>query len=172
MFFCLLGAALAALFLYLAFNTKLGNPESSFGLVFLISVLCFVIGIFAPISGYKEPVITKEIELVSLSNDVASEGGGMIFVKITAGNVYSYRQEVESDYATENGKTYVVKSVSENAYTNIFEVEEGNRDKAILKVYESMPKRNFFTFAILGSTSEEYVFYVPAGTIQNDITLK
>ena len=72
------------------------------------------LGLFCPLSGYNDWRLVEETPLVSLSNSTATEGkGNLIYVSISAENVYSYRYKIESEIKTENAKTYKVDTKSE-----------------------------------------------------------
>lgn len=123
------------------------------------------LALFVPFAGYHEPELKKEIELVSLNSSVVSEGsGGLFYVSVTAGNVYSYRVEVSNTTGKE-GKMFELKTVSEN----VKELET-DTTKAVLRVYKTKPKRWLWTFAI-GATETSYVFEVPYGSISHEVAL-
>lgn len=157
-----IGVGLSMLLFYLA-------VKLDFDGMLYIAVFCLFLSVFAPLfiplAGYHEPELKEEIELVSLNNSIESEGGGGLFyVSVTAGNVYSYRVEVPN-ITDKEGKMYELKTVSEN----VKELET-NTTKAVLRVYEAKPKRWLWTFAI-GASETSYVFEVPYGSISHDIAL-
>ena len=136
--------------------------------VLMISIPIFSIflGLFSPMQGYKEPVLQKEIEIVSLNNATASQGhGGIFYVSVSGENVYSYRYEVENKYEV-TGKSYVVATVSEN----VTEIESKDCEKPVLKIYKREARKGIWTFS-LGESITEYVFYVPEGTIVRNVEL-
>jgi len=127
-----------------------------------VAVLCTLV---FPFAGYHEPELIQETELVSLSNTVATSGGGNIFyVSVSPGNVYSYRYEVKNKSYT-NEKAYKRVLVSGND-TEI----ETDTEVAILRKYVQKPKRWLWTFA-LGTEKYKYEFIVPKGSIVKEITL-
>lgn len=138
-------------------------------LMFASVIFGFVGGLFGDPIGYEEPVLVNEIELVSLNNTVSSEGGGnMFYVSVSASNVYTYRYEVKDKYNL-GGKSYETDTKSDN----VTEVESNECQKPVLKVYERKPiKKWWISFSIGAKPIEEYVFYVPEGTIQKEISLK
>lgn len=112
-----------------------------------------------PICGYEQAEVVQEIELVSLSNSIASEGeGNLFYVSLSAGNVYSYRYEVENTTGL-SGNAYETSTVS----SNVTEVESDECTRPVLIVYVSKAKSNLFCFGI--GDVKSYVFYVPTGTI-------
>ena len=133
----------------------------------IILVVGVFMGVFVPLQGYEEPVLVKEIKLVTLSNSTVPQGGtkGIFYVSISADNVYSYRYEVDDKYGI-SGKSYKVSTVSKN----VIEVESAECEVPVLKVYNRKGKKGLFTFAVL-TDETEYVFYVPEGTIIKDISL-
>lgn len=165
----ILGGLLAVLFYYLLM--KKIDLESKIApfltiLAMLVPFCCVFIGLFVP-TGYKEPVLVNEIELVSLNNELSSTGeGDLFYVSVTADNTYSYRYEVNDKYNL-GGKSYKVGTVSEN----VTEVEKEKCDKAVLKVYKVKPKITVVSFGLFASKTE-YVFYIPEGTIQKEVSLK
>lgn len=130
--------------------------------IFIVSI---PFGLFSTVSGYKEPELIKEIELVTLSNSTASVGKGTcLYVEVSASNVYSYRYEVPNTSEVE-GKMYEVATVS----GNVKEVET-NTDKAVLRIYKIKGKMSVWTFAI-GRKKTSYVFVVPEGSISHSVVL-
>ena len=135
----------------------------------LLGLLGVFVAIFAPLSGYEEPVKAAEVELVSLSNAIASEGRGRIYVSVNAENVYSYRYEVESDVVEKEGKIYKANTIS-GSDGEILEVETTDGTKPMLVKYAQKGKKSIWTFA-LGCEKYTYIFYVPEGTIVKDVVL-
>ena len=164
----IIGALIACLLFWWIKEADISDEDFITFFVFLLLVLgSFVLGIFAPIQGYKdEAIFEKEIELVSLNNTTASEGsGGLFYVSVSGENVYSYRYEIVDKYGI-SGKSYKVGTVSKN----VTEIESKDCSKPVLRVYKRKPKRGIWTFAI-GSTITEYVFYLPEGTIVRNVKL-
>lgn len=120
-------------------------------------ILCIVHGVFIP-TGYQNPVLTQEIELVSLSSELD-------YVSISDNNIYTYKYEVEDSKKLKD-KSYKLAKVS----GNVTVVEMEKCEKPILKVYERKAKITLISFG-LGSKKTEYVFYVPIGTIQREFEL-
>lgn len=135
----------------------------------LLGLLGVFVAIFAPLSGYEESIKTSEIELVSLSNTIASEGSGRIYVSVNAENVYSYRYEVESDVVEKEGKTYKANTIS-SSDGEILEVETTDGSAPMLVKYVAKGKRSIWTFAV-ACEKATYIFYVPEGTIVKDVIL-
>ena len=136
----------------------------------MLAVFVVLSGLFDPHSGYEESKLEEQIELVSLSNSVASEGGGMLYVSVNAENVYSYRYEVVSDVPGKEGKTYKTATVSADEDVEILEVETTDGSKPILAKYVAKGKKSIWTFA-LGAEKVTYIFYIPEGTISKTVSL-
>ena len=117
--------------------------DSSSSFFALILVAAIVLGLFLPVSGYKDWELAEEIELVSLSNGLASGSKGFIYVSLTADNTYTYRYEIDSDFGTTTSKD--VQKVTE-----IFEeyMPELPYDGLIVMTYEQNPR--FFLKEFLG----------------------
>ena len=122
----------------------------------IIMILATLIGGFSPISGYNEWELIEEMELISLSNDVDSKGNGMIYVTLSADNVYTYRDEISSEIGTLTGK-------------NVEEVEDPNCEVPVIRVYRKVAKATIWTYGLYSKT--KYVFYVPEGTIYKEVNL-
>ena len=141
---------------------------ATIGPFLLIATIC--LGLFCPLSGYNDWKLAEETPLVSLSNSTASEGkGNLIYVSISAENVYSYRYEIESEIKSENGKTYKVDTKSEKDGI-ITETEDSNCKTPTLRHYTRTYKKSIWTFGI--GHDDLYDFYVPEGTITKESILK
>ena len=135
-----------------------------FASIFLSARL--VLGIFVPISGYEEQKMVSTTELVSLRDDVTTEGG-ILYVSISSTNSYTYYVEVDSPHISESQKAYKSHTISSN---NVTIVEDDSYDSARLDTYVTCGKKSFWTFAAI-TEQYEYVFYVPTGTIARDASL-
>ena len=124
-----------------------------------------VIGLFYP-TKFGEWELINETELITLSNNTVTEGGGFLYVTVSGENVYTYRHEISSEFGTHTSIEYETDTIS----GNVIESEDPNCEKAVLLEYERKAKATFWTFGIGGSETK-YVFYVPKGTIQKDIKL-
>ena len=140
------------------------------------SVVFFVLipilaGLFISFYGnndnYNEKTVVLTEPLIALSDGVASSGGGLFYISISANNMFTYYTEVETEYTTEDTNSYVSKTVP-GSLTVI--VEEKNNTEPRLVVYEQTGKKSFWYFNT-PPTVTEYVFYVPEGTIQRNMTL-
>ena len=118
-------------------------------------------------NNYNEKTVVLEEPLIALSDGVASSGGGLFYVSVSANNMFTYYTEVESEYASENSSTYVSKTVPGSM---VVIVEEKNNIEPRLVVYEQTGKKSFWYFNT-PPTITEYVFYVPEGSIQRNMTL-
>lgn len=128
-----------------------------------------VLGLFFPVKEYTEAVLISEVELVTLNNNISSQGsGGVFYVSVSSTNVYSFRYEVEDKYNL-GGNSYETATLTKN----ITEVESKDCNKPVLKIYEKRPIKNkWISFSLFDFPIKEYVFYVPEGTIQKEISLK
>ena len=125
------------------------------------------VGLIAP-SGKYEDVETKTIKLISLHDSVTSHGRGSLFyLNVTASNTYTYYTEIETKYAGDNDRAYVSKTIP-GAKVTI--VEEENCTDPRLVIYTQKAKKTFWTFAI-GIEKVDNVFYVPKGSVVNEIIL-
>lgn len=143
------------------------DPSASMTAMLATAIIVIAVTIaFSPIHGFEEEaILIDEVELVALSNDVSSEGRGILFVSVSANNVYSYKYEVDNPYGSD-GESFETKTVS----GNVIETESSQCQKAVLRVYERKPKTSVWTFC--WETQVEYEFYVPEGTIDREVTLK
>ena len=132
----------------------------------IIITFAIVIGVFEPISGYKEWELIRETELISLSNDIASGGTGRLYVSLSADNVYTYRYEISSEFGTETSKEYKTTPLTGK---DVEEIEDPNCEVPVIRVYQRDAKRTIWTFGVYGET--KYVFYVPEGTIAKEVKL-
>lgn len=167
---CIIVGILLAVLLYNVAIEKFGLASKTGELLFHFAIFFIIFGIayglFIP-TGYKEPVLTEKIELVSFNNElVSSEDGNLFYVSVFADNTYSYRYEVNDKYNL-GEKSYEIGTVSKN----VIEIESSECDKAVLQVYKLKSKSTFVSFG-LWNGEIEYVFYVPEGTIQKEIALK
>lgn len=118
-------------------------------------------------NNYNEKTVVLTEPLIALSDGVASSGGGLFYVSVSANNIFTYYTEVESEYDSENSSTYASKTVPGSM---VVIVEEKNNTEPRLVVYEQTGKKSFWYFNT-PSTITEYVFYVPEGSIQRNMTL-
>lgn len=141
--------------------------ENTVGFFMAIPIL---VGLLFSISGnynYNEKTVVSTEPLIALSDGVVSSGGGLFYISISANNMFTYYTEVETEFSTENASSYASKTVP-GKLTVI--VEEKNNTEPRLVVYEQTGKKSFWYFNT-PPTITEYVFYVPEGTIQRNITL-
>lgn len=128
-----------------------------------VTLSAIVIGCVCPIGGYEESELVEEIELATFSNNTDSiDSDSLLYVEVSASDVYSYRYEVPNT-STVEGKMYKVATVS----GNITELET-NTDKPVLQIYEAKAKKSIWGLAI-GQKKTSYVFVVPTGSISYSI---
>jgi len=161
----ILGFVLAIISFFLL--ARISSNADVIGLVFVVLILGGIaIGVLSPISGYNEWEVVQETELISLSNDMASGGTGIVYVSLSADNVYSYRYEINSEFGTETSREYKTATLTGK---DVEEVEDPNCEVPVIRVYKRDAKRTIWTFGLYGET--KYVFYVPEGTISKEIKL-
>ena len=143
------------------FNILLGT------IAMLVLFVSLTLGLFVPIQGYSDKAeLISETKLVTLSNQVVSEGhGGLFYVSVSANNIYTFRYEVDDKYEI-SGKSYKVGLLD----GNVTEVESKNCKVPVLKEYKRKAKKGLFTFAFF-QNRKEYVFYVPEGSIVKEVSL-
>lgn len=132
----------------------------------LILLFSIAVGIFIPVSGYKDWKLKDETKLVSLSNATASGSKGFIYVSLSADNVYTYRYEIKSEFGNKTSKVYKTETLVDK---DVEEVEDSSCKVPVLKRYERKGKKSIWTFGLLGD--EKYVFYVPEDSISKDVKL-
>lgn len=144
--------------------------EISEGGLWICAILpCFVafwISICGNTNNYNEKALVSMEPLIALSDGVSSYSG-MFYVSISPDNTFTYYTKVETEYTTENANSYVSKTTP--GYLSVI-VEEKNNTEPRLLVYKQTGRRSFWYFNV-PTTITEYVFYVPEGTIQRNITL-
>ena len=160
----IIGIVLAVFFVFISLRTG----RDTGGILACVSILIALILIASPISGYQEWELVKELELVTLSNDLSSGGTGAIYVSLSANNAYTYRYEIDSEFGTQTSKEYQTNTLSSK---NVVEVEDPNCETAVIREYYREGKRSIWTFATFAEETK-YVFYVPEGTISKEIKLK
>ena len=164
----IIGIVVAVIFVWGLWH--LCKCEESMVIVFLIGLTlvigAIVAGVSSPLSGYKEWELIGETELISLSNDIASGGTGMLYVSLSANNVYTYRYEINSEFGTETSREYMTTTLTGGG---VEEIEDPNCEVPLLRVYHREAKRTIWTFGVVGET--KYVFYVPEGTIYKEVKL-
>jgi hypothetical protein len=139
MFFILLG--IAAFFGICWLIVHFDWNENAFYVAVIVGIALILVGIFAPVGGYKES--TKTIELISLNDGVASTGnGGMFYVSISVDNHYTYYTEVDSKYAEGSAKAYKSYVVA----GNVTVVEDDSYTDAKLVIHTFKPKMTFWSF--------------------------
>ena len=140
------------------------TTATGFFLVLLLGVI--YMGVFSPISGYEEWELKQETELISLSNNVASGGNGIVYVSLSADNVYTYRYEINSEFGTETSREYRTVTLTGNG---VEEIEDSNCEVPVIRVYRKEAKKTIWTFGLKSET--KYVFYVPEGSISKEVKL-
>lgn len=167
MLIIVIGIAIGFIVLWIS-STFNSNSNAVVHIVPIIVFAAICLGLFLP-TGYKDEELVKEIELVSLSNSISTEGKGLIYVSITGENSYLYRYEVDSKYGTKTSKEYVVETISKKD-GNIVEVEDPNCKKAVIQKFVKKSKITIWSFGF-GESETTYIIYVPEGSIAKDISL-
>lgn len=159
----LIAILIASLFMFISF--QFDDCEALFLLGFLIILAGIVIGVFMP-TDYKEWELIDRTEIVTLSNSTATQGGGFLYVSVSAENVYTYRYEIDSELGTDSSTEYEVDTIS----GNVIESEDPNCKVPELLKYRRKGKATIWTFGVGSDT--KYVFHVPQGTISHEVQLK
>lgn len=165
MFTIIIGIFIAVIFIFV-FGILFKGEDGVFYIGVCMIIASIVIGVFIPISGCKEWELIEETELVSLSNNVASGGTGMLYVSLSADNVYTYRYEISSEFGTETSKEYKTTTLIGG---DVEEIEDSNCKVPVIRVYQKEAKRTIWTFGVYSEI--KYVFYVPEGTIYKEVKL-
>ena len=165
----IIGAVICfVIYLLLVFKYEWDLSESvSLSCLALPFAIALLISFSGNANNYNEKTVVSTQPLIALSDEISSSGGGLFYVSISADNTFTYYTEVETEYTTENSNSYVSKTVP-GSMTVI--VEEKNNTEPRLLVYKQTGKKSFWYFNV-PPTITEYVFYVPEGTIQRNITL-
>lgn len=165
--FIILGIILSACCLFI--TVKLDDLESLFGsLVIFLFVGGIIAGLFVNTGGYKDPVMEEQVDLISLSDSVSSEGGGLLYVCINSSNVYTYYTQIESEFAGKN-KAYKSETISGENYEVIVVEEKKCENPRVIKYFKDS-KATFLSFGFAAGKTY-YVFYVPEGSIAREIQL-
>lgn len=164
----IIGIVLAVIFVFVFMprSKSVDVALAKFFMGILMVILAILIVAFSPISGYNEWGLIEETELISLSNDVASGETGMVYVSLSADNVYTYRYEINSEFGTETSREYKTTALHNK---DVEEIEAPDCEVPVIRVYQRDAKRTIWTFGWYIET--KYVFYVPEGTISKEIKL-
>ncbi len=143
--------------------------------IFLLGLVIGIAGISYGILGTTdngEWKVVEKREIVSLSNNTASEGRGFLYVNVSSKNVYTYRYEVNTENSTDTVKNYITDTISGNI--NIIEREDKNCTIPELIVEMKKTKRTIWTLGLGGydNSCVRYTFHVPYGTISHEVRLK
>lgn len=134
------------------------SSRDIFSVLGTISIIAAFIISLMPIGlAYGDWHLIEERELISLSNETASEGKREIYLLSTANNGYKYRYSIESSKAY---KTDILWS------NNVEVNEEVNCKTPILKIYEKEGVRSVWTFIVFPAQTK-YVFHIPEGSVSN-----
>jgi len=166
-----IGIGIAAIILFII-GIPIYNICGDDHLVHVFVFLCggticasIAIGLRCP-TKFGEWELINETELIALSNNTVTEGGGFVYVAVSGENVYTYRYEISSEFGTDTSIEYETDTIS----GDVIESEDPNCEKPVLLEYERKAKITIWTFG-LGQSETKYVFYVPEGTIQKEVKL-
>ena len=120
-----------------------------------LELIVFTILAFLPILGYKDPEITEEYELVSISDGSEEES---FYISILSDNTYTYR------YKLDDSDNYIIGSLSGSNH-NIKEVEKDKCTTPEVVVYTQKPKYMLWLTLGYDKVKVSYVFVVPKGGI-------
>ena len=149
----------------LAIGAWVNSAEGIFNcLALLVFLVAIFTGICAPVTGYTDWELVSEEELISLSNDTGTSGN---LFAIRTNGIYSYRVQIKSEFGTNSSKEYELRTIDAKY---VVEVEDPEIEKPVLKIYKRVGKTSVFSFA-LWTEQKKYVFYVPKGTIKENINL-
>jgi len=175
MLWILIGLAVIALIAWIIFWI-IEVDDNQVGIAVIIAIILIfglIIGIYCAIIDsidwkYEEGQKVEEYELVSLREEITSVGEGTRkYVSIYAENSYTYYLEVELPASYGEGTPYESYTVSGE---NVFIMEDDAYiNNAKLVKYVCKPKNRFWNSGIV-SNKEEYVFYVPTGSIVKNIS--
>ena len=127
---------------------------------------CILIGLFWP-TKFGEWELVNEANLISLSGETEIEAGEEpLYASVDEENVYTYRHEISSEFGTETSTEYEADTVS----GDVIESEDPNCKSPVLLEYKRKAKPTIWTFGVWASETK-YVFYVPEGTIQDQVKL-
>ena len=141
-----------------------GDGEEGMLIVgFLLLAVALVLGLVCPISGYNDEwEMVKKTELVPLSDSANSE---IVYVINKEDDEYAYRYEIPSEFNTNTSHTYETKTLEGK---DVEKIEDPNCENPALYVYKKTGKKSIWTYAI-NISKTKYVFYVPEGTILEEI---
>ena len=109
------------------------------------SIICIgiFIGVFFPISGYRESIFLKQIDIVGLRQ---------------SGEEYTYTYEADRVLTAEGaGVEYTSNTIKGE---NVKVIEDSRCESPVLRIYTKKPNKSIWTFAIFGADTE-YIFYIP-----------
>lgn len=159
----LIAIIIAAIFIIFAFRSS--DAAISEGLAW-IAILVFIGGLILGIcipTEYEEWKVYNTTEIVTLSNSTVTEGGGFLYVSVSAENVYTYRYEINSTDMITDYKTDTISG-------NVVEREDINCKVPELIEERRKGKVTIWSFGLIPDT--RYVFHVPYGTISHEVKLK
>lgn len=130
---------------------------TSFGIILGFVVIMF--GMFAPLRGYDDYEVTKEIDLSPMKID----NDNTCYVAVNINNEYAFKVAEEED-------TY--KTIYVDADSNLVkvrELDEITNPRVVILV--AKPKKSILTFASNNQRAYayQYVFEVPTGTVYQTI---
>lgn len=160
MFFVISGFVLIVLVMCISIWKDL--PRNLYGTLITCLVMFAILPPCLIHLGYNDPQLEQTVELVSLTDDIASVGE---YVTVSGEKVYTYRYEVENTTELE-GKMYKTATVS----GDVQEVESSECKEPMLYIYVEKTKNSEW-FSVHTKDRYVYIFYVPEGTITHEITL-
>ena len=107
----------------------------------------------------------KKTELVSLKSDT------LAYAMTDAEEVYTYRYKVSSGKITDTSEEYDTDTLSGE---NVIESEDPECKDPLLLEYRKVPKSTIWTFGTFDPhcRGRKYIFYVPIGTIKEEVHLE
>lgn len=141
--------------------------DEYYSINYVIAIFSIIVGFVASltIATDSEWQFVKETKLVSLSNDT------LAYAK-TSEEVYTYRFKISSKKISDTSEEYDTDTLSGE---NVIESEDPECKVPLLLEYRKVPRSTIWTFGTFdtGCRGErKYVFYVPKGTIKEEVNLE
>jgi len=118
-----------------------------------ISLMFIIFGLFAPINGYNEPTLVNEKNIIAVSRDLK---GNNVYVIKAEDDKCVYRYLKNDNYINHKETIAIIKNAKIN------ESDECKNPR--LQKYKYKSKKSLFSLS-LGSSYEQYVFYIPKGSV-------
>lgn len=128
----------------------------------IMAFVCGILSLLVPVEGLNTML---ESEKILLALKVEENSENVYYVQDDdENNTYLYAYDNSEKYGL-NGGAYQEAKIYYSSSVKIY--ESADCEVPILKVFVTKPKSMWYTFAV-ASTSREYVFYVPVGTVKTN----